>query len=83
MQAFRETMDFCELVDFGFSGPTYTWHGKKGGELIWERLDQDLANYDWLARYPTGRIKHLSCFTSDHRPILLSLDTDGERQRWS
>ena len=58
MQAFREAMDACEFVDLGFSGPTFTWHGKRGGELIWERLDRGLANYDWLAKFPTGRIKH-------------------------
>ena len=41
-----------------------------------------MANYEWLARFPTGRIKHLHCFTFDHRPILLSLDSNGENQRW-
>ena len=54
MQAFREAMDVYEFVDLGFSSPAYTWHGKRGGELIWKRLDQGLANYDWLARFPTG-----------------------------
>ena len=83
MQAFREAMDACEFVDLGFLGPAFTWHRKRGGEWIWERLDWGLANYDWLAKFPTGRVKHLSCFTSDHRPLLLSLDADGERKRWS
>ena len=83
MQAFREAMDACEFVDLGFSGPAFTWHGKRGREWIWERLDRGLANYDWLAKFPTSRVKHLSCFTFDHRPILLSLDADGERQQWS
>lgn len=41
-----------------------------------------MANYEWLARFPTGRIKHLHCFTFDLRPILLSLDSNGENQRW-
>ena len=28
------------------------------------------------------RIRHLHCFTIDHRLILLSLDLNGEHQRW-
>ncbi|XP_050241121.1 uncharacterized protein LOC126690018 [Quercus robur] len=82
MQSFRDILDLCGFVDLGFSGPEFTWHGRRRGELIWERLDRGVANYEWLARFPTGRIKHLHCFTSDHRPILLSLDSNGENQRW-
>ena len=56
--------------------------GDGGGELISERLDKGVANYEWLARFPFGRVKHLNCFTSDHQPILLSLIANGEQQRW-
>ncbi|KAK7843668.1 hypothetical protein CFP56_012050 [Quercus suber] len=52
------------------------------GKLIWERLDRGVANYEWLARFSIGRVRHLSYFTSDHRPILLTLDAKGEKQRW-
>ncbi|XP_065631679.1 uncharacterized protein LOC136068452 [Quercus suber] len=83
MQNFREVLDHCGFVDLGFSGPEFTWHGRRGGELIWERLDRGVANYEWLARFPTGRIKHLNCFTSDHRPILLSLEAGGEHKKWN
>ncbi|KAK7846040.1 hypothetical protein CFP56_008494 [Quercus suber] len=83
MQNFREVLDHCGFVDLGFLGPEFTWHGRRGGELIWERLDRGVANYEWLARFPTGRIKHLNCFTSDHRPILLSLDAGGEHKKWN
>lgn len=65
-------------MDLGFIGLDYTWHGRWGGGLIWERLDRSVANYEWLAKFPTGRVKHLNCFTSDHRLILLSLDDNGE-----
>ena len=36
--------------------------------MVWERLDQS--------------VHHLNSFTSDHRPILVSLVSNGERQRW-
>ena len=29
-----------------------------------------------------GRVRNLSCFTSDHCPILLTLDSEGEKHRW-
>ena len=45
-------------------------------------MDRGVANYEWLAKFPMGRIKHLNCFTSNHRPILLSLDENGEHQKW-
>ena len=82
MQSFRDVLDLCGFVDLGYSGPEFTWHGRRKGELIWEQLDRSVANYEWLARFPTGRIKHLHCFTSNHRPILLSLDSNGENQLW-
>ena len=82
MQAFRDVLDLCGLVDLGYSSPDYTWHGRCRGELIGERLDRGVANYEWLARFLIGRIRHLNCFTLDHRLILLSLNPNGEHQRW-
>lgn len=82
MQNFRDILDHCGFVDLGFTRPGYTWHGRQRGELIWERLDGGVANYEWLARFPTGRVQYLHCFTSDHRPILLSLDANGIQIKW-
>ena len=53
MQAFRDVFDHCGFVDLGYSGLDFTWHGRRRGELIWERLDRGVANYEWLARFPT------------------------------
>lgn len=50
--------------------------------MIWERLDRSVANYEWLAIFPTGWVKHLNGFTSNHRLILLSLDANGEHKKW-
>ena len=82
MQNFQDVLDHCGFADLGFSGPDYTWHGRRRGEWIWERLDRGVANYEWLTRFPTSRMKHLNCFTSNHRPILLSLGGNGEQQKW-
>ena len=69
-------------MDFGYCSPDFTWHSCHWGELIWERLDRGVVNYDWLSRFPTGRVWHLHCYTSDHCSILLSLDSNGENQMW-
>ena len=78
MQSFHDALDDCGFIDLGFSGPEFTWHGRKRGELIWELLDRGVANYKWLDRFPTGRVKHPHYFTSYHRPLLLALDLNGE-----
>ena len=82
MQSFREVLDECGFIDLGYSGLDFTWHGKWRGELVWERLDRGVANYEWLDLFPTGRVVHLHCFTFDHRPLLLSLDPNGESKKW-
>ena len=82
MQSFQEALDDCGFIDLGFSRPDFTWHGKRREEFIWERLDRGVANYELLNRFPTGRIHHLHCFTSDHKPLLLALDPNGESHKW-
>ena len=78
MQNFQDILDHCGFMDLCFSSPEFTLRGRRQGEMIWERLDQGLANYEWLERYLTGWIRHLNYFTLDHRPILLSLDANRE-----
>ena len=34
MQNFHDILDCCGFVDLGFIGPDYTWHGRRGGDLI-------------------------------------------------
>ena len=54
MQAFRDVLDVCGFVDLGFTRPEFTWHSRRHGHLIWERLDRGMANYDWLAKFPAA-----------------------------
>ena len=34
MQMFRDALDQYGFVDLGYSGPDFTWHGLRRGELI-------------------------------------------------
>ena len=55
MQDFREGLDHYGFVDLGFLGLEFTWHGRRRGEWILERLDRGVANYEWLTCFPIGR----------------------------
>ena len=39
MRDFREVMDDCGLMDLGYVGKKYTWRGKRGDDMVLERLD--------------------------------------------
>ena len=74
MQLFRDVVDECGFLDLGFVGPRLTWSKHyAAGHLVWERLDQWLANYEWLTRFARARVHHLHSDSSDHRPLLITL----------
>ena len=35
-----------------------------------------------MAKFPAASVRHLHCYASDHRPILLMFDPNGEFVRW-
>ncbi|KAA3461195.1 reverse transcriptase [Gossypium australe] len=73
MEAFRETLEDCQLQDIGYSGTWFTW--ERGNLLetnIRERLDRGVANEKWLNLFPMGKMQHLPYSMSDHCFILLS-----------
>uniref|UniRef100_A0A7N2LBZ8 Endonuclease/exonuclease/phosphatase domain-containing protein n=1 Tax=Quercus lobata TaxID=97700 RepID=A0A7N2LBZ8_QUELO len=82
MQAFCEALDFCGFLDLGFTGPEFTWHGRRHEYMIWERLDRGMANYDWMSKFLVATVRHLHYYSSDHQPICLILNPNNEAQRW-
>lgn len=75
IKSFRECLDFCALKDLGFSGLPYTRNNRRfDGPVAWVRLDQALASSDWMLKFPTARLHHLSGFSFDHKPIWLCSD---------
>ncbi|XP_030958558.1 uncharacterized protein LOC115980449 [Quercus lobata] len=58
--AFKDFLDFCNMVDMGFSGPRYTWTNKWDiNNLILERIDRFFMNPDWCVLYPEVKVSHL------------------------
>ena len=82
MENFHEVLDVCGFFYLGYSCLDFTWKRRRRGELIWERLDIGEANYECLTKFPTSMERHLNCFTSNHHPILMSLDAGGEHNKW-
>lgn len=75
MEAFRDMLEECNLTDVGFSGPMFTWERENLVETnIRERLDQGVANNEWLSIFPNAQIRHLPHTISDHCPLLINLN---------
>ncbi|KAF4363013.1 hypothetical protein F8388_020529 [Cannabis sativa] len=67
------------LIDLGCLGGKFTWFQKatnsNGGTAIRRaRLDRALASTDWRILFPNAIVELLTVGTSDHKPILLSID---------
>lgn len=56
-------------------GLPYTWWNNRTHlEAVFERLDNAVANPQWLNVYRDARVENLSFIGFDHGPIILSLD---------
>ena len=72
MNAFGDTLDFCQLQDLGYHGYPYTWNNKRPGEAnTKQRLDCVVATKDSVDKFQISKLIHLSSHASDHLPILL------------
>ncbi|XP_020687224.1 uncharacterized protein LOC110103019 [Dendrobium catenatum] len=68
------------LVDPGFSGTAFTWtNNKDAGSRIYSRLDRFLISSSILDEFQGLKVKHLSRLTSDHCPILCSVQAGAKR----
>lgn len=72
MQAFRDTMQFCDLHDLGFNGLPWTYNNKQvGRKNVRVRLDRAMANQGWCNLYQDICVQHIMSSRSDHLPIIL------------
>ncbi|KAH1074512.1 hypothetical protein J1N35_026840 [Gossypium stocksii] len=74
MDAFRSTLEFCNLNDLGFIGRWFTWErGRFAHTNIRERLDRGVATLEWMNLFPSFQVEYLSHSFSDHCPFFLTL----------
>eukprot|EP00253_Pinus_taeda_P036257 PITA_36257 len=67
-----------DLMDVPPKNRRYTWNNRKMGTgNIMERLDKILINVSLLSDFSVGYVGILTCSTSDHFPITLTLENHG------
>ena len=83
MERFKEVIDVCGLKDIGFIGPRFTLlYQKLDGTQIRERMDRALATCDWMGKFPTAKLYHLSSSVSDHCPLALHFVRRQKKRRY-
>lgn len=71
IDTFRSMVEECGLYNVSFQGQKFTWTGIREGEVIRERLDRALVNFEWLQVFPRCQGFNLNAVGSDHSPIIL------------
>ncbi|CAN1135893.1 hypothetical protein LINPERHAP2_LOCUS9138, partial [Linum perenne] len=70
-----------QLIDVGFSGPTFTWSNKQhiSQKVISSRLDRFLISSQWLDAWPEMAVTHITTSSPDHLATHLQC-TQGSHQ---
>ncbi|XP_058096321.1 uncharacterized protein LOC131241982 [Magnolia sinica] len=76
MEEFSDWIQSHELVDLPLFGARFTWSNGRQTP-IQSRLDRFLLSTDWLEAFPAASQLALPRITSDHCPILLSLEDES------
>ena len=59
MEAFRDCLNRCGLVDLGFVGQQFTWcNGRFSENGTKLRLKRIVANEEWMRHFPDARVFH-------------------------
>nr|XP_045088271.1 uncharacterized protein LOC123496916 [Aegilops tauschii subsp. strangulata] len=75
IDAFRDAIDTCSLLDIGYTGNSWTFEKKvTGGTFTRVRLDRCVATPEWMLAFPQAELEHKVAASSDHAPLLLRLD---------
>ncbi|KAL2252005.1 UNVERIFIED_CONTAM: hypothetical protein Sindi_2322800 [Sesamum indicum] len=79
MEEFNAGIQEAGLIPLPMQGEWYTWHNcSTNSRSLWKRLDRILINDRWLARFPSSCYHCLIPRTSDHSPLVLHGDRQGQ-----
>jgi len=75
IRLFRECLEFCDLVDLGFSGPKFTWNNRQeGNDNVKVCLDRAVANGKFNQLFDECHVENVITSSSDHYAILISIN---------
>ena len=75
MQNFTDFVNNCHLVELEYFRLLYTWFNKiREYSSIFEKLDRDLTNDQWIIYFRDAGVENLPIIGSNHVPIVLHLD---------
>lgn len=77
MISFCNMIQSCDLLDAGFQGSPFTWKHAN----LFQRLDRVLINIQWRIRFESATMFHLPFFKSDHRVILVRMQSMNKPNR--
>ena len=80
MLAFRGFMNDLGLKDLYLHGRRYTWSNEQLNSTRC-RLDRLLYNSEWHDLYPKAMLQAITSASSDHSPLVLTLDADFHSSR--
>lgn len=72
---FQGEIHRCGLLDLGYVGAKFTWHGPKWNDRdrVFKRLDRALSNISWRIRFPDAIVKTLPRVHSNHQPLCINV----------
>jgi hypothetical protein len=74
MEGFQDAVADCGLLDLGFSGLSYTWDNRQGGNRnVKARLDRAFGDHRFLEAMGDTTVKVLPTVFSDHSGLLIEV----------
>ena len=67
---FKNMLDNCGMIEFPFTGNSFSWAGWTRAGRVQCRLDRAVGNEDWHQLFSLTYVEYLLRLGSDHRPIL-------------
>lgn len=81
MRDFQQVVLNCQLSDFGYQGPKFTWSNKQDEGIICKKLDRVLISKEVSVRFPNAYSTFESGGCSDHMRCKIQLMPPPEKIR--